>query len=288
MVLGAGGLLGSAFVDAIGGPVATAGRAELEGKDIDEIRRLLRGAAPEVVINCAAHVEADAAERDPAPAIAANAILPGLLGAACRELGAVLVHVSSTGCYGAWKSTPYSEEDPARPTTVHHQSKLAGEEAVRETGCDHLIVRTGWLFGGAPGQPKNFVWKRLLEASANSRLGSDISQRGCPTAVEDVARQVLAALAAEVRGLVNVVSQGSATRFDYVSRIVHAARLPCEVEPAPAFARLAPVSPNEAAVNARLGSLDLDTMPPWEKGVDDYVAALMRAPDWTQLKETRA
>jgi dTDP-4-dehydrorhamnose reductase len=261
----------------------TAGRDDLEGKDFQEVRRIVEDAAPDLVINCAAHTDADAAELNPAIAAAANSALPGIIGKICFEVGAVLVQISSTGCYGAWKDTAYSEDDPLRPTTVHHKSKVAGEEAVRASGCEHLIVRTGWLFGGSTAAPRNFVWKRLIEASSGRRLLSDTSQHGCPTAVHDVARQVLVALAAGVRGTVNVVSQGSVSRFGYVERIVRAAQLPCEVLPSPAFARLAPVSPNEAAVNGRLRALGLDHMPRWEEAVDDYVGALMRSPDWKRL-----
>lgn len=289
LVLGAGGLLGHAFVDRFGaGAVATAGRADLVGRDMDAIRRLVGDASPVLVVNCAAHTDADAAERDPEAAYAANETLPALLAAACREAGALLVQLSSTGCYGAWKDTPYSEQDPVHPTTVHHKSKVAGEEAVRASGCDYLIVRTGWLFGGPVTAPRNFVWKRLLEAAATERLASDTAQRGCPTDVADVSRQVLEAVKAGVRGTINVVAGGHVTRFGYVSRIVAASGLACEIVPAPAFERLAPVTPNETAVNARLLALGLDTMPTWEKAVEDYVAALKASPHWNDLRECRA
>jgi len=280
LILGSGGMLGSALV-AVHGPdgLATAGRSQIEAQGVEAIVEALR---PDLVLNCAAHTDVEGAERDPAEAIAANAVLPGRLGAACRDAGALLAHVSSTGCYGAWKTDPYVEDDRAEPTTAHHRSKLAGEAAVRESGCEHLVVRTGWLFGGQPGAPKNFVWNRLVEASGKDRMISDPFQRGCPTLVDDVARQILAAAAAGVRGLINVVSGGSATRFDYVERVVRAARLPCVVEPAAApFKRLAAVSPNEAAVNERLRARGLDSMPRWEDAVDGYVAALLAAPQWT-------
>ncbi|HZG09359.1 MAG TPA: NAD(P)-dependent oxidoreductase [Allosphingosinicella sp.] len=280
LILGSGGMLGSAFVAAHGpNGLATAGRAQIKAQGVEAI---VRAAEPNLVINCAAHTDVEGAERDPAEAIAANAVLPGKLGDACREGGALLVHISSTGCYGAWKSSPFVEIDRAEPTTVHHRSKLAGELAVRESGCNHLIVRTGWLFGGQPGAPKNFVWNRLVEASGTDRIVSDPFQRGCPTLVDDVARQIFSALAAGIHGLVNIVSGGSARRFDYVERIVRAARLPCAVEPAQTpFKRLAAVSPNEAAVNERLRAQGLDAMPTWEDAVDRYVATLIASRQWT-------
>lgn len=288
LLLGPGGLLGSAFRGARPwSGLLAAGRSELADPTQAKIAALLAKAAPELVINCAAHTNADEAERDPAAAQSANVLLPGLLAQACRRAGLPLLHFSSTGCYGAWKDTPYSEDDRPQPTTVHHKSKLAGEDAVRDSGCEHLIARIGWLFGGPVTAPRNFVWRRLLEASASEQLPADQSQSGNPTDVADVAVQSLHAFDNGVRGLVNIVSHGSVTRFGYVERIVRASGLPCTIVPAPAFKRLAPVTHNEAAVNGRLQALDLDRMPSWEQAIDKYVASLKTLPAWQELRKDR-
>lgn len=277
-------MLGSAVVDAFPGhQVTTAGRDQLEVRRPAELAALVRDVRPDALINCAAHTDVEAAEREPGAAFAANALLPGLLGAAARLAGAVLVHVSSTGCYGDWKQEPYTEEDPLRPTTVHHRSKSSGEQAVRDSGAEHLILRTGWLYGGPPAGAKNFVWKRLVEARGTDRMSSDASQRGAPTFAPEVAAQIAVLLDAGVRGTFNVTAQGSASRFDYVAEIVRASGLPCRVEPGPAFKRLAPVSPNEAAVNFRLGLLELDRMSDWRQPLGAYVGDLMASPQWRAL-----
>lgn len=274
LILGAGGMLGRALVAACPSPVVTAGRAELEGRDAQDILALVSRIAPSLVINCAADVDADGAERDISKAMAANATLPGFVAEACRVTGAPMVQVSSTGCYGAWKDTPFGESDPTHPTTAHHRTKVMGERAVASATQDHLIARVGWLYGGDASNPRNFVWRRLMEARSSSRLLSDTEQRGCPSNVTDVARQLFHAIDASVRGTINIVTQGSASRYDYVKRIITAAQMPCEVIPAPAFARAAPVSHNETAINGRLQSLGLDIMPHWATAIDDYVAEL--------------
>lgn len=287
VVLGAGGMLGSAFVDALAGAeVRTLGREALDVSSPERVLAVVGGA--EVVINCAGDTDVERAEREPDRAYAANAILPGLLGTACRRSGATLIHVSSTGCYGDWKTEPYTDEDPLRPTTLHHRSKAAGETAVRESGCEHLILRTGWLYGGAPDGPKNFVWKRLLEARAGDRMTSDASQRGVPTYAPNVALGALAVLRTGVRGTYNLVAQGAASRFDYVAEIVRSSGLPCRVEPGGAFKRLAAVSANEAAVNYRLGLMGLDSMPHWREPLGAYVKDLMASPQWRALSENNA
>lgn len=281
LITGAGGMLGSAVVDALSGhDVRTAGRDQLDVRRADAVAALVADARPDAVINCAAHTDVEGAEGDPDAAFAANAVLPGLLGTAARRAGATLVHLSSTGCYGDWKTEPYSEEDPVRPTTVHHRSKVSGEQAVRDSGAEHLILRTGWLYGGPPAGAKNFVWKRLLEARGSDRMTSDASQRGVPTSAPDVACQIAALLEAPVRGTFNLVAQGAASRFEYVAEIVRLSGLPCAVEPGPAFKRLAAVSPNETAINYRLGLLGLDRMADWREPLAAYVTSLMNSPEW--------
>ena len=159
---------------------------------------MLRDFRPEIVINCAADTDVEGAESDPARCVAANALLPELLAQFGRDTGARLVHFSSTGCYGGDRTTPHGDYEPLRPSTVHHRAKAAGEAAVREAGGRHLILRLGWLYGGAAGQRKNFVWNRIVEAQGSAEIGSDPYQTGSPTFVGDVVSQTLALLKAEL------------------------------------------------------------------------------------------
>ena len=280
LLTGASGMLGSAFFRALGDEAIVVPRGDLDIRDIGKIEGLVGRAGAEVVVNCAAHVNPEIVEGNPDPAYSANTLLPALLAMACRRASIALVHFSSTGCYGAWKSTPYTEEDRLEPTTVHHRSKISGENAIRDSGCEHLILRLGWLFGGNAFHTKNFVWRRLLEASSSDRISSDTTQRGSPTHVDDVAEHCLRLIRLGLRGTYNCVAQGEVTRFDYVSRIVEAARLDCQLEPVYAFKRSAPVSPNEAAINYRLRLLGLDEMPLWSVSLDRYVARVLQWPEW--------
>ncbi|WP_073507099.1 SDR family oxidoreductase [Sphingobium indicum] len=284
LIAGPGGMLGSGFTLRFPNAISI-GRASLDIRQTETIQETIAKSKARWIINCAAHTNVDLAETAIDDAWRVNALLPGILGTACRAAGATLVHFSSTGVYGNWKQSAYEEDDPLQPTTVHHRSKAAGEAAVRDSGCEHLIIRTGWLFGGHPGQPKNFVWKRIVEAANCRELKSDPSQRGNPTAVSDVVTQTLSVLHSGYRGTLNLVSQGSASRMDYVRRIVRSAGLDCRVSPGnQPFARAARVSPNEVAVNKRLQLLGLDRMPTWEDAVDQYVIELQQSSEWLQLR----
>lgn len=284
VLTGSGGLLGGAFQEILpGAGVIRLNRAQLNTANEAVLIESIRSAQPDIVINCAAATNVEGAEQSADDDTLANVRLPSTLAQACRETGTLLVHFSSTGCYGDWKIEPYVETDELRPTTVHHRNKAEGEAAILRSGCRHVIVRTGWLYGGAPALAKNFVWKRLLEARVKSEMTSDASQRGNPTYVGSLAQQVMKIVDSKETGIFNAVAQGVASRFEYVSAIVAASGLPCKVSPGPAFARLAKVSPNEGALNARLQALAIDIMPTWNEALTTYVQELLQSEAWTTL-----
>jgi dTDP-4-dehydrorhamnose reductase len=283
LLTGASGMLGTEFQNQLrGAEVVTLTRSDLEGADTPRVVAICREARPEIVLNCAAHTDLEAEELEPAVGYEANASLPGKLAVACCAVGATMVHFSSTGCYGRWKDDPYVDGDALEPTTAHHFNKCEGEKKVSAAGCRYLIFRLGWLYGGIPGARKNFVWNRLLEAASRAEMTSDQSQRGCPTHVSDVVKHTLSVLNAGSTGVFNLVAHGTATRFDYVSEIVRASRLLCSVKPGPAFARRAPVSPNETAKNKRLQDLNLDRMRDWRISLSEYVEEVVSTADWPQ------
>jgi dTDP-4-dehydrorhamnose reductase len=290
LVVGKGGLLGGEVVSAAtarGWNVHAMSGRQFPVSQVSSMTAAIQSHRPDVIVNCAAHTNVEKAESEIEESFRANAMLPSILANASRQCGALFVHVSSTGCYGAWKSEPYTELDPLQPTTLHHQSKAAGEALVAQTGCRALILRAGWLYGGPASQPKNFVWQRLQEAAKAPQILSDPTQRGNPTCTFDVVRQMLLLIEMDITGTYNCVAHGAASRLDYVASIVEASGLNCRVVPAPSghFARRAPVSPNETALNYYLGLLDADVMPDWNFALRRYVDALM--PELRRTLEAR-
>jgi dTDP-4-dehydrorhamnose reductase len=273
ILAGADGLLGREFAGMLPQTaLMRLGRAELDPADPDAVRRRIEAVAPSLIVNCAADTDVEGAEAAPERAFAVNADLAGMLAEAAAASGAAMLHLSSTGCYGDWKTTPYTEADPLRPTTQHHRSKAAGEERVLRAHPQALVMRLGWVFGGAPGQRKNFVWARLQEARGKTEIGSNPAQIGCPSPAADIAAQALTLLRAGATGIVNCVGNGGAcSRLDYVAAILAAGGSATRVVPV-VFARRAPVSPNESASNTRLGELGLDLMPDWRQALTRFVA----------------
>lgn len=278
LLTGAGGLLGRAFITqaSVQHQLIGIGRAKLNTDEPDQIRALAAAYQVDVLINCAADTDVEGAQRHPEYANAVNVVLPRLLAEGCARSGAMMVQISSTGCYGNWKTSPYVEDDPMRPTTVHHQTKALGEESVRDNADRWLIVRTGWLYGATASNQKNFIRDRLREARNTAVMFADESQKGNPTFASDVAMQIYHLLDSGCIGTFNCVAKGHATRRDYVEAIIRAAGLSIPVKAAPGgyFVRKAAVSPNEMAENRHLKQLGAEVMPEWREALMTYVKKL--------------
>ena len=279
VLTGGDGILGSTFAQHLPAHrLVKLGRRDLDARDPAAVRRRMIGLTPSLVVNCAADTDVEGAEAAPDRALAVNATLAEALAQGAAETNARFVHFSSTGCYGDWKSEPYAETDMLRPTTVHHRSKALGEAWVLRAHPEALVLRLGWVFGGRRGQARNFVWARLCEARDRAEIGSNPTQRGSPTSAADVVAQTLALLETPMAGVFNCVGNGPpARRIDYVAAILDAAGSRTRVVPQ-TFARRAPVSANEAAVNARLQVMGLDRMPPWRDSLARFVRLQLAEP----------
>ena len=277
MIIGKNGNLGAAFLEV---------HPEMKDNAISyndllpdikiKLKALLRERNIEVVINCAAHTNAEQGEGDRYLSYKSNTLFPSLLAQVCNDMNVKLVHFSSTGVYGKWKDTPYCEYDLTSPTTVHHKSKLMGEQEVLNNSRDALIIRTGWLFGGTPSNSKSFVWDRIEEAKDKPFIESDSSQYGNPTWVKDVVRQTERAIEEDCRGVFNCVSKPHVSRYEYVSEILRLSGSKISVHEVDGshFRRKAPVSWNEMAENFKFELMGLDVMPDWRVSMDAYIKEL--------------
>lgn len=273
IIIGHTGLLGGAFKRILGDDAITFAREEWDIKGLLSDTHPLRITDANVVINCAANVDAEGAEVDPEPAYKMNIIFPRLIAQICQQSNKKLVHFSSTGAYGNWKKVAYNDWDDLQPTTAHHQTKKQGEDAVRQSNISALILRVGWLYGGHSHNKKDFVSLIKNEIDTLSVLQSNKDQWGCPTFVDDVVRQTVLLLENNIIGTLNCVAVGEARRLDYVRTIVDAFEADIKVHGVDSkdFNRKAKVSPNEMAKNKVLDTLKLNIMPSWREALINHI-----------------
>src|SRR5690606_10964960 len=150
----------------IGEVVALDSRA-LDLADPAAVTATLAAVAPAVVVNPAAYTAVDKAETEIERARAINAIAPGAMASHCARHGALLVHYSTDYVFDGTGERPYREDDPTAPANAYGRTKLEGEEAIRASGCAHLILRTSWVYSlhGA-----NFLRTMVRLAAARERL----------------------------------------------------------------------------------------------------------------------
>jgi dTDP-4-dehydrorhamnose reductase len=210
LVTGAAGLVGGGVVRLAARKHEVLGcdQPRLDVRNPDEVSRVFQEFRPEAVLHCAAYTDVDGAERAPEKAREVNAAGARVVAERAREVGALVLYVSTDYVFDGDATAPYREEDPPRPLSSYGKSKLEGERAVAEACPEsHVIVRTGWLYG--PG--KGFVdWAReRLRRGEELPLVED--QTGSPTSAEEFAAAMLTLVEGEHRGLFHFVNPGEAS-----------------------------------------------------------------------------
>jgi dTDP-4-dehydrorhamnose reductase len=139
---------------------------------------------PDIIINCAAHTGVDKAETDIENSFAINELGPKYLAEQALKHDALLIHISTDYVFDGNKAGPYFETDTPNPQGVYGKSKLAGEVAIQNIGCKHVILRTAWVFAE---YGNNFVKTMLKLGKAREELGIIGDQFGGPTYAGDIA-----------------------------------------------------------------------------------------------------
>ncbi len=257
------------------------GRADLDVTDAGAVSAL--DLDPEtVLINCAAYTAVDAAESDADGAAALNAVAPGLLARRTAETGARLIHVSTDYVFGPSPAAPRPWEpgDPCAPESAYGRTKLDGERAALAADPRTVVVRTAWVYTGAPGA-KDFVgtMRRLADNGVDPRVVDD--QVGSPTYASDLASglidlaDLLAAQGDRPGAVVHAAGGGSAAWFD-LARAVFAGlgADPQRVSPCTTaeFPRPAPRPAYSVLSPASWTALGLDPLPDWRDALDRALA----------------
>lgn len=164
----------------------------LDITNLDAIREIVKENNVNVIVNCAAYTNVDAAEDHEDLAELLNAKAPENLAIAMKELGGLLVHISTDYVFGGDPyNTPCKEDQKGAPTGVYGLTKLHGEQNIQRAGFDYLIYRTAWLYSEFG---KNFVKTMLKLVSIKKQLKVVFDQVGTPTYARDLADAILVAI----------------------------------------------------------------------------------------------
>ena len=272
------------------GQLAAFGRDEADLEHPDAIRALLRRESPDIVVNAAAYTAVDKAESEPEHARQINADTVGVIATETAQLGGWLVHYSTDYVFDGAKSDSYVETDPTGPLGVYGATKLAGEQLIAASGCQHLVFRTSWVYAA---HGSSFIHTILRLAREREELSVVDDQIGAPTSAARIATVTTTAIRRlaggegelPASGIYHLTASGATSWHGLAELVVDAARtagLPMRVTsdrirpiPSSAWPQAARRPANSRLDTARLRcTFDL-TLPPWQDDVRQVVATVI-------------
>lgn len=210
------------------------GYEKLDITDIEKVRAFVKAHEINCIINCAAWTNVDKAETAGDIVETLNAVAPENLAKVMKEAGGLLVHISTDYVFGGDPyNTPCREDQKGTPTGVYGLTKLHGEQKIEATGCDHVIIRTAWLYSEFG---HNFVKTMLNLTATKPMLKVVFDQTGTPTYAGDLANVIFDIV--ENRkfegntGVYHFSNEGVCSWYDFTKMIaLFAGHTACDIEP---------------------------------------------------------
>ena len=296
LLTGATGQVGGELLNTLSplGEVIAPSRSTLDLANLQSIRDTIRTLRPRWIVNPAAYTAVDKAESEPELAYAVNRDAVRAIGEEAATIGAGVIHFSTDYVFDGTGTKPYVETDPTNPVSVYGASKLAGEQALAQTGAAHLIFRTSWVYGA---RGKNFLLTILKLAREREHLRIVGDQHGAPTWSRDLAQmtahvisqaetaangQDLSTALADSSGIYHASGAGETTWHGFAAEAIRRQR---EREPNTRFAELEAITtaeyptPAKRPANSRMNCAKLNQrfgwrMPDWHDSLREVLSEL--------------
>ena len=206
--------------------IITVARPTVDLTQADILRNVIALNQPQIIINAAAYTAVDKAESEPELAKIINATAPLILAEESQKLGAFLIHISTDYVFDGSSCSPYQESNATNPLSVYGKTKLAGEEAIRHTCNDYLILRTAWVYG-TYGK-SNFVKTMLRLGAEKEEIRVVADQIGSPTWAKDIASAIASLIenriTSKITGIYHYTNSGVASWYDFAVAIFEEAQ----------------------------------------------------------------
>lgn len=212
----------------------------LDITDLQAVREAVKINEVDVVVNCAAYTNVDAAESNEALAEKLNADAPENLAKAMKEVNGLLVQISTDYVFGKEPyNVPCKEDQKGTPTGVYGLTKLHGEQKIVAVGCKHVIIRTAWLYSEFG---KNFCKTMMNLTATKPQLKVVFDQTGTPTYALDLAKAIRAILADyssvaesesyDKAGVYHYSNEGVCSWYDFTKMIAeYNGTASCDIQP---------------------------------------------------------
>ena len=266
LITGAAGQLGHCLQTALSRhEIVALDRRALDITRLGQVREVIEGCMPAIVINAAAYNDVDGAESHGREAYSINAVGPRNLALATAAMKISIVHVSTDYVFDGTAKRPYTELDRTNPLSMYGASKLAGEEAVRSENPRHFVVRTAWLFWE---NGKNFL-RTIKASSSKPELRVTNDQYGSPTYVPHLAEAIARLVTTESYGTIHLAGGGGASRWELVREFFRIAGIATPLIPVShrEFTAAAKRPAYSVLASVREPRIEL---PAWQEGVAEF------------------
>ena len=205
----------------------------LDITDLDAVRRCVVDNKVDTIVNCAAYTNVDAAETNEELAEKLNAEAPENLAKAMKEVGGLLIQISTDYVFGKEPyNVPCREEQQGTPTGVYGMTKLHGEQRIQAVGCNYVIIRTAWLYSEFG---KNFCKTMMNLTATKPQLKVVFDQVGTPTYAYDLAKAIAVVIdkfdGSQV-GVYHYSNEGVCSWYDFTKMIAeYNGTTECDIQP---------------------------------------------------------
>lgn len=246
---------------------------EMDITDEASVDRVIRAAAPDAVIHCAAYTAVDAAEENEELCRRVNADGPRNIAKVCKALDIKMIQISTDYVFNGEGERPWEPEDVCAPTSVYGQTKYEGELAVQELLDKYFIVRIAWVFGI---NGKNFVKTMLNLSKTHDTLKVVNDQFGSPTYTYDLARLLVDMVQTDKYGIYHATNEGICSWYEFACAIFKEAGIDMKVLPVSSeeYGAKAKRPANSRMSKEKLTENGFDRLPTWQDALKRYIAVL--------------
>ena len=243
---------------------------EMDITDAQSVDRVIREAAPDAVIHCAAYTAVDAAEDNEELCRKVNAEGPQNIANVCKALDIKMIYISTDYVFDGQGERPWEPEDERHPLSVYGQTKYEGELAVQNTLEKYFIVRIAWVFGV---NGKNFVKTMLRLAETHNKLTVVNDQYGSPTYTYDLARLLVDMVLTDKYGIYHATNEGICTWYEFACEIFRLAGIEMEVAPVSSdeYPAKAKRPENSRMSKDKLEANGFERLPAWQDALKRYL-----------------